>query len=372
VLSIKNFTKLLAVPWASVGRVVFTSGTTGEPKVMAYSFDEISQYEKVGKRLRKTFAAHPVKVAASLVPYELSGIGLFLGTTIERALGATHVPLGLHGSRESYLHIIKELNVDSIFTIPSIAYQLSNVAAQCGFDIHQLGIKNLVLTGEAISRNYRKRLEDLWNCETYMLYGMTEFMSLGYECVAKNGYHINSDRFLFEIITENSDKNNSRPGNILITTLQPRAIPLIRYVTGDCGRIEWSVCECGSTLPRIYLMGRIDEAITIAGAKIYPVEIENALYSVTGIRVKYQIIIKEKGNIDGMTILVETDSTQEDKLKEQIVDRIINSSIELGQLVSEGSMMRPDIKLVPKGSLVGFDQVKSRRIIDKRKHSPQV
>jgi phenylacetate-coenzyme A ligase PaaK-like adenylate-forming protein len=83
-------------------------------------------------------------------------------------------------------------------------------------------------------------------------YGMTETgFGLGVQCLAKKGCHLRDTDFLIEIVDPDTGAQLPRGqfGEVVISSLKLRAMPLIRYRTGDVSRILVSPCECGGTLP---------------------------------------------------------------------------------------------------------------------------
>lgn len=123
--------------------------------------------------------------------------------------------------------------------------------------------QNILLTADYIADAAKKTITKMWHCAIFEHYGLTES---GYggavECPAHDGMHIRHDELVLEVI----EPNGTRPvaegqwGEIVLTTLRREAMPLIRYRTGDMGRLIRRPCACGSELPRLdRIRGRLSE-----------------------------------------------------------------------------------------------------------------
>ena len=113
------------------------------------------------------------------------------------------------------------------------------------------------------------------------------------------------DHFLVEVI----DPDTGQPvapggdGELVFTTLTKEALPLIRYRTGDIGRLIEEPCECGRTTVRLTgLRGRVDDMLIIRGVNLYPSQVEHALLSVDGRRRHYRLIVERPGAMDELTL----------------------------------------------------------------------
>jgi phenylacetate-coenzyme A ligase PaaK-like adenylate-forming protein len=70
-------------------------------------------------------------------------------------------------------------------------------------------------------------------------------------------------------------------GEIVLTSLSRQAMPLLRYRSGDLGRLINAPCPCGSVMDRIEVKGRLHEVISLSRARrISLYDITQALYSI--------------------------------------------------------------------------------------------
>lgn len=100
-------------------------------------------------------------------------------------------------------------------------------------------------TAEKLYPKMRQRIGDAFDCEVYDGYGLNDGGVSAYECKEHNGLHIDTERSIMEITSDNGEQVNCGKGKILATTLQNYAMPLIRYETGDIGHLIDDVCSCG-------------------------------------------------------------------------------------------------------------------------------
>lgn len=131
--------------------------------------------------------------------------------------------------------------------------------------------------GEDLQSYVEKRVERVLLQGLTRYYGSWEFGSIGLECAPRSGFHIYSDNVVVETVPiENSECSVSGGGEILITALRQKAMPLIRYRIGDFGVLSERRCRCGSPFPILEeLLGRTNDAVetrsglTVTGHEFY-------------------------------------------------------------------------------------------------------
>ena len=160
-------------------------------------------------------------------------------------------------------------------------------------------IRAVVLCGMSASKQAMVKLSKEFNnafvCNTY---GMSEFGAIATGCNAGHA-HVNDESFFIEIINPatTAHVHEGEPGEIVITTLDRKGSPRIRYRTGDIGRMTYGTCDCGSGAPRIEVMGRLSQLIEYQGVRLLPSDVERILCgheSTTGI---FNAEVLENGNM---------------------------------------------------------------------------
>ena len=141
-------------------------------------------------------------------------------------------------------------------------------------------------------RSTRAELEAFWGALVCMTYASTEAATiLAFECTHRAGYHVNEFDFCLEIAETDSDGY----GEIVLTTVNRRVMPLIRYRTGDVARWMLEPCPCGLPFRRLSpLRGRVDEQVSCAWGNLYPDFFEPLLRDVRGLASDWQVALSER------------------------------------------------------------------------------
>jgi phenylacetate-CoA ligase len=179
-----------------------------------------------------------------------------------------------------------------------------------GIDLKELPIRAGIFGAEPWTEGMRKRIEKTSGIEAFDIYGLSEIIGpgVGCECRQHQGLHIFEDHFYPEIV--NTETGEPLPdgseGELVLTTLNKQAMPMIRYRTRDITRILPGRCECGRTLRRIDRIGRrSDDMLIIRGVNIFPSQVETALLEVEGTLPHYQIVLTREHGLDKMEVQVE-------------------------------------------------------------------
>ncbi|MBM4439449.1 MAG: phenylacetate--CoA ligase family protein [Candidatus Rokubacteria bacterium] len=156
-------------------------------------------------------------------------------------------------------------------------------------------MKLLVGGGEGITTQLRTALEDFWEAPVCMTYASTEAATvLGFECAARDGYHVNE----FDFVVEIDRPDAAGYGEVVFTTVNRTVMPLIRYRTGDVARWIDGRCVCGLPFRRISpIRGRVDEQVSCAWGNVHPEFFAPLVASVPGLGTDWQVAIYERGLI---------------------------------------------------------------------------
>ena len=153
-------------------------------------------------------------------------------------------------------------------------------------------LKLLMGGGEGITPRTRAELEAFWGAPLCMTYASTEAATiLAFECTHRLGYHVNEFDFYVEI----ADRDADGYGEIVLTTVNRRVMPLIRYRTGDVARWLPEPCPCGLPFRRLSpLRGRLDEQVSCAWGNLHPDFFEPLLGEVSGLGGDWQAALYER------------------------------------------------------------------------------
>ncbi len=151
----------------------------------------------------------------------------------------------------------------------------------------------LISGAERVTPYLRGQLEVYWRAPLYMTYASTELgASLGAECRAQNGYHLHEYDYAVEVV----DPDAEGYGEIVFTTLSRRAMPLIRYRTGDIARLLPEPCRCGIPFRRLSaIRGRTDEVIACVWGDVRPDLFADLLRDAPGVQDEWQVALCQVG-----------------------------------------------------------------------------
>ncbi len=299
---------LFASPMEEIVRLHASSGTTGKPIVVAYTRDDLQVWTNVMVRSFAACGLHRGDIIQNAYGYGLftGGLGAHYGA---EALGATVIPIS-GGNTQRQMMVLKDFGVTAICCTPSYFLHILDQSAALGMDIKDLPLRVGVFGAEPWTDGMRQRIQAESDIEAFDIYGLSEIIGPGVaiECQHHAGLHIFEDHFYPEIV----DVKTGEPcpdgveGELVLTTLTKKAMPMIRYRTHDISKIYRGVCACGRTLRRIdRIARRSDDMLIIRGVNMFPSQIEAALLAVEGTLPHYQIILTREKGLDQVEVQVE-------------------------------------------------------------------
>ena len=299
-------TGLVGVPLSECVRVHSTSGTTGKRVVAYYTQHDIDLWEDCCARA--IVAAGGSKDDIVQVAY---GFGLFTGgfglAGGSQKLGCLTIPMS-SGNTDRQLQFMVDLGTTFLCCTPSYAAHLAETVGEQALK-DQIRLRAGILGAEAWSEEMRRDIEAKLSIKAYDIYGLTELSGPGvaYECSARQGMHINEDHFIAEIIDPDTLEvlPMGSKGELVFTSLDKEAFPLLRYRTRDICRLDDTPCPCGRTFIRMAKpMGRSDDMLIVKGVNVFPSQIETVLIE-QGYGANYQIVVDRVNNSDTLEVLVE-------------------------------------------------------------------
>jgi len=353
---------LLSVPFEKVVRIHASSGTTGKRKVLCYTKKDIDDWTHFFARCYEMAELTPEDRVQIAVGYGVwtAGISFQMGC---EALGAMAIPAG-PGNLDMQCQFLMDFQSTVMCCTTSMGLLLAEEVNKRGI-IDRIHLKKMIYGSERSSDAIRKRIKELLHLEhMFDIPGMTELYGpgTGLECPHHKGIHYWADYYILEILDPDTLKPvpDGEIGEMVVTTLEKEAVPLIRYRTRDLTRMIPGECPCGSILPRHdRILGRSDDMIIFRAVNIYPGQIDHALSGINGIGSEFQIILdrKEDGR-DYMTLKVERDQ----KVK---ADRDRELSGKVSEEIKKQIMVTANIEIVEYGSLPRSEK-KSKRVFDNR------
>jgi phenylacetate-CoA ligase len=125
--------------------------------------------------------------------------------------------------------------------------------------------------GETLTPAARALVERVFGCPVFDEYGTRELGPVAHECQAHAGLHVNAESYLVEVMRDGRPAADGETGEVLITDLNSRSVPLIRYQVGDLAVATARACACGRGLPLVeHFVGRLPAAVLAANGRYVP------------------------------------------------------------------------------------------------------
>ena len=298
---------MAACSMRDVVRIHASSGTTGKPTVGVYTKDDIDIWSDCVARVAAAGGVSDNDIIQISFGYGLFTGALGLHYGLEK-LGATVIPAS-SGNTEKQMMMMRDFGVTGLVATPSYALYLSESIKEAPYPLSDYSLKLGILGSEPCTPEMRDTIEKNLNIYVSDNYGMTELGGPGVsgDCEMRDGMHFAEDHFLPEIIDADGNRlEENEAGELVVTTLTRRGMPVLRYRTKDITKITYDPCKCGRTHARMAkTMGRTDDMLIIKGVNVFPTQIESALITVDKIGPHYQLIIRRKNFKDTLEIKVE-------------------------------------------------------------------
>ncbi len=355
---------LLAKPLDECVRIQSTSGTTGRRVVAFYTQKDVDLWEDCCARA--IVAAGGSEKDVCQVAY---GYGLFTGgpglNGGSHRVGCLTLPMS-SGNTERQIQFMMDLNATILCCTPSYAAYIGESLKEQGYKPEDIPLKAGIFGAEPWTEEMRQNIQKTLGIKAYDIYGLTETSGPGvsFECSEQTGMHINEDHFLAEIIDPETGEvlPEGEKGELVFTSLDKEAFPLLRYRTRDICVLSRKKCSCGRTLIKMAKpMGRTDDMLIIRGVNVFPSQIETVLLT-EGYEPNYQIVVDRVNNNDTFEINVEMSAQQfTDKVSEVLA---MEKSLTCALKAMLG--INPKVHLVaPK--TIARSEGKAVRVVDKRK-----
>jgi phenylacetate-CoA ligase len=340
---------LCAAP-SEIVRIYSTSGTTGTPSYVPLTASDLDNWVTAsarsyaasgvtaGQRIVSTYNAGPFVAGAALAAFD--------------RIGLCHIPVGT-GNTERLMLAVRRLRPEAAVLTPSYAAYLVDWAAERNVDLAASSVERVLVAGEPGGGEpaFRSKLEEGWGARVTEAMGIGDIgVSLWGECEEQDGMHLGARGFVHaELIDPETDVavdlEDGAGGELVLTHLQHRAAPLLRFRTRDHVHVRMSPCRCGRTSPRVRCLGRTDDMLIVRGVNVFPSAVREVVSAFVP-EVSGQILVKPRSpgvrQEPPLPVSVELarDATADAALAEAIRDRLRNVLV-----------VQTHVELVPWGSL---------------------
>ncbi len=355
---------LASVPLTECVRLHSSSGTTGNPTVILHTQKDLDEWANQVARNLWMVGLRPNDVFQNSSGYGMFTGGLGFQYGAER-LGMLTIPAAA-GNSLRQIKFMKDFGTTALHAVPSYVTRLYEVMQETGVDPRKdTKLKVLAIGAEPHSEEQRKRIEQMLGVKAYNSFGMSEMCGpgVGFECKEQNGLHFWEDYYIVEIVNPETLEPvpDGEIGELVLTSINREAMPLLRYRTRDLTRVIGRGCPCGRNHVRLDRMkGRSDDMMVLRGVNIFPIQIEKILMQYKELASNYLITLTTDENNDNMTVEVELEELFTDDYQ-----RLAQLQKSVTRALKDEILLTPIVKLVPKGTLP-TSEGKAVRVIDKR------
>jgi len=354
---------LFAVDHEDVRRIHASSGTTGKPKIVAYTDADLELWREVMARSLYAAGVEPGETFQNAYGYGLFTGGMGFHDGIEE-LGATVIPTG-GGDTAKQIEMLQALEVDAMGCTPSYCLYLAETAEDRGIDPREFPLSTVVIGAEPFTDPMREEIAAALDVDAIDIYGLSEIIGPGVsvECVEQQeGLHVWEDRFYPEVVEPQTGEPVApgEEGELVLTTLTKEALPVLRYRTGDMTSLTRDICECGRVCARMdNVRGRSDDLLIVRGVNVYPSQIEEIILDFEEVAPHYRIDLYREGNLDELELTVELVESFDGDI-DDLRDRIVSD------LKSVLALTPDKVEIVQPGGIDRQETGKVKRVWDHR------
>ena len=270
--------ELLCVSRGDVARVMtlHTSGSTGAPKRIFFTRADLEDTLEFFREGMAALAGGRDKVLV-LLPFDRPDS---TGDLLIRALAGSGASASGYWPPDSDMaECVLKNGFSCVVGLPQHLLALS-------YGLPRGAVRTMLLCSDYAPSALRERMENICGCETFVHYGATETgLGGGVECAAHDGCHMREADLLVEIVEPESGRPlpDGAEGEVVVTTLNRQAMPLIRYRTGDTARLTRTVCRCGGATARIYGIRGRRNLVRLDGGTLDSQTLDDALFALEGV-----------------------------------------------------------------------------------------
>lgn len=339
-----------AVSMEDAARVHYSSGTTSKPAPVLWSHDDISRWSDLYARYLYAQGLRKSDVFHCMFGYSwfVGGLG---ATLAAQHLGALVIPGGSVDT-ERQIDTILEYRPRCVIGTPSFMAHIAEAAIARGVDLRESSVDMVCVGGEpgASIPGTRERIEAQWGAKMFDCYGALECQPIGWDTALQLGPTLAEDFIHVEILDPDTDEPvpDGTPGVLVLTHLDKRACPLVRWWTGDVVVRDSTVAPDGRTHARLVggVQGRADDMLIVRGVNLFPSAVEDVVRAHPGTTNEYVLVVTgdmkdpETGFLKRVLLRVERANTSDDGLADS-----------LGAALRSKLNVRFDIEVLDPGTL---------------------
>lgn len=284
----------LSVPQREIVRIHASSGSSGLATLSAYTKADLESWTQAMIQCLRGYGLQSEDRVVITHGYGLftGGLGVHYGA---EKMDCMVIPTS-SGNTKRQIELIRDLEASVVVGNPSYLLKLGLEMQNMQIDFQSLSLRFCICGAEPWSESLRSQLQKIFGIPAYDLYGLSEVTGPGIaaEVAGEQGLLVIQENYFFPEIED---------GELILTSLQKEAMPLLRYKTGDCTGWGPKVINGHRTIRRI--SGRKDHMIKIKGVAVYPSQIEDILLRDEGLNGNYLIEVSRPHHLDVVTVKAE-------------------------------------------------------------------
>jgi len=347
----RNFKTVLSVPFSRLATIRMTSGTTGLPLAIAHTKRDVENIAEASARKLTYHGVTQKDIIQITATYGLWQGAWSLHWGAEK-IGACTIPVGA-GDTERQIRIIKQFKTTVLYGVTNYHFRIAEVAKTLGDSLKDYNLRLGICVAEKPSRQQIDALKNEFGYKEVALdYGATEFPGFSVYCKENGGsHHVWADQYLIEAVDPESHEplETGKKGELVITSLQREAFPLIRYLSRDVTTyMGFENCDCGMAHPKVGIdIDREDFMTKIRGVAIFPSQVEIMLSKFPQLTGRCQIVADKRTPRHEATLKIETNNTVPPSDQKTLANKIVE------EIKNRIGMTFNEVVFVPSGTLEG-------------------
>jgi phenylacetate-coenzyme A ligase PaaK-like adenylate-forming protein len=205
--------------------------------------------------------------------------------------------------------VLERIRSERIASLVGLPVQVLGLARHpAGTTVRPGTLKSVLLSADHVPESLARGIQGIWEVPVFHHYGMTETgLGGGVECRARSGYHLREADLYYEIVDPETGKplETGRTGEVVVTTLTRRGMPLVRYRTGDLACFTTAPCPCGTHLRRMgRVSGRIGNTVSLGNSESLSLgDMDEAAFRIPGI-LNFTVELSRSGDRERLSVVV--------------------------------------------------------------------
>jgi phenylacetate-coenzyme A ligase PaaK-like adenylate-forming protein len=263
---------------------------------------------------------------------------------------------------------------NTLFGLPSTLTSLLNYCLENKVNLH---IEKIFYAGEHMPPAMVDHFQKHWGVTGVHSagYASADAGIIGYQCACQSGgeHHVFSDLVILELLSEEGKiiQNPGEEGEIVVTSLYRKYMPIVRYRTGDLGSYSDRPCACGRQDRVFHMIGRCDDRLQIGGARIFVQDLDKLLHKYEMLTGIYQFVPQYREQSEFLQVCIECRGGQEfpSRLVAEFQKEFYQIFSDLSLSISQEWIAEAEILFVPECTIPRVPRTQKVKLIDDRRRN---